>query len=113
MGNLSPVGGWTSAEFVPRENVIDKGRQRSRAVPWSTGEISPQLSHASSEKQKRRISASFFAFLLYYVHYFIPWKESIGKTALYVVRISTAMYNRYAGVARIIIRSRLIPTCLA
>lgn len=33
MGNLSPVGGWTSAEFVPRENVIDKGRQRSRAVP--------------------------------------------------------------------------------
>ena len=30
--------------------------------------------------------------------------------ALYVVRISTAMHNRYAGVARIIIRSRAIST---
>jgi hypothetical protein len=52
----------------------------------------------------------------YYVYRFIherEYREYSGyRMALYVVRISTAMHNRYAGVARIIIRSRAISTSL-
>ena len=108
---------------------------RSRAKRLNAGQICSAWKHHRGPKRSRVGSsgggakfrwdfASTFSRLIkeaktsrqkfrYYVYRFFHEREySEYRMALYVVRINTAMHNRYAGVARIIIRSRAISTSL-
>ncbi len=85
--------------------VETSSRRQRRAVPWSAGEISLQLSHASSKRQKhsRPIFSSFF--------FFISPSSSLFNRFSFFVAVGKEEYREGKRTTRPC-REELAPCCI-